>query len=189
MKLAEHIKAVRSVQALLVTVPILAKFFDHKSGLAFPPLGDDTAMWRAIAFIIVIASMVVSFGIPVKTQRRVAIITLFMLMIVSAGAFIVFEQSYVVSIGISASEDNPEGVTAFICRGTRRSDLKPEFAALPEDELIERTGLRDARLLHIYTPSSLHWHRQLLFWTYTLTLAFLELMIGVATRTDAAVST
>jgi hypothetical protein len=189
MKLAEHIKAVRSVQALLVTVPLLAKFFDHKSGLPFPPLGDDTGMWRAIAFVAIIASMVVSFAIPAKMQRRATIITLFILTVASAGGFLVFEQIYVVPIRISASQDNPEGVTAFICRGNRRPDLQPQFHSLPEDELIERTGLSDTRLLHIYTSSSLRWHRQLLFWTYTLTLVFLELMIGAAAKEDAALQT
>jgi hypothetical protein len=188
VKLAEHIKAVRSVQILLVSMPLVAKFFDHKSGLPFPPLGDDTAIWRAVALLIVLASVVGSFAIPPKMQQRATIIALFILTIVSAGGFLVCEQTYVVPIGISASPDNPEGVTAFICRGNRRPDLNPKYASLQEDELIERTGLRDRRLLHIYTSSSLRWHRQLLFWTYTLTLVFLELMIGAAAGTDAAVS-
>jgi hypothetical protein len=185
MKLADYQTNATKWQVFVFSFPILSKLFDQHSGIPFPPMGDETTLYRFFAMLIVGASIALPFALPIKRVRVWAAIGLFFALVASSALYLRLEQNYVVTIAFPASEKHPDGAKAFITRGSQRSpDLKEPYALMKDDDLIRNTGLTDARLERVYTKESLVANRQKLFWAYVLPLVCLELLLGVIAKTE-----
>jgi len=186
MNLADYHKNARRLQAFVVAAPFLSKLFDRHSGVPFPPMGDETTLFRFFAMLIVGASAALPYVVPIEKRVKTWVaIGLFCALVGSSALYLTFEQDYVITIPIPASEKHPDGEKVFITRGDQRSpDLKEPYASMKDDDLIRNTGLTDARLERAYTRKSLVANRRKLFWAYVLPLACLELLLGVMAKTD-----
>jgi hypothetical protein len=185
MKLAVYHKNARRLQVFVVAAPILSKLFDQHSGIPFPPMGDETALFRFFAMLLVGAAAALPYAVPIKRASHWIAVGLFCILVVSSALYLKLEQNYVVTIPFPASEAHPAGERAFVTRGgQRRPDLKEPYASMTDDDLIRNTGLTDARLEHVYTKKSLAANRLQLFCAYVFPLVCLELLLGVIAKID-----
>jgi hypothetical protein len=185
MKLAEYHKNMKRSQVFVVAAPILSKLFDQHSGIPFPPVGDETTLFRFLAMLIVGASAAVPYMLPIKRIRVWIAVASFCVLVGSSALYLKLEQDYVITITIPASEKRPDGAMTFVTRGNERvSGLREPYASMMDDDLIRNTGLTDARLERVYTKKSLMANRQKLFWAYVLALACLEFLLGVIAKTE-----
>jgi hypothetical protein len=185
MRLADYQKNVKRLQFFIIAAPLLSKLFNQHSGIPFPPMGDETTLFRFFAMLIVGTSAALPFVVPFKRRSPWIAVGLLCALVVSSAVYLTLEQHYVVTISFSASEKHPDGAKAFVTRGSQRNpDLKEPYASMKDDDLIRHTGLTDARLERGYMRESLIANRRKLFWAYVLPLICLELILGVIAKTE-----
>jgi len=184
MKLAVYRNHMRKLQVFVIAAPVLSKLFDHHFGIPFPPMGDETALFRFFAVLVIGAAAAVPYVLPIKRVSRRVAVGLFFALVLSSLLYVKLEQDHVVTIHFPASEGHPDGAKAFVTRGQRRPDLKQPYASMEDDDLIKSTGLTDERLERVYTRKSLVTKRLELFCAYVFPLACLELFLGVIAKAD-----
>jgi len=179
MSVADYRKTMRSLQAFVIAAPLLSKIFDHHSDIPFPPLGDETMLYRFFAMLLIGTAAALPYVIQVAKKRlRLAVVILFCLAAVSSGTYLMLEQWKVVPIHFPASEEHPDGAKTFVTRGERNPELKEPYASMYDEDLIEHTGQSDSRLERVYTKRSLLTNRLELFAAYIFPLVCIELALG-----------
>lgn len=175
MNLKHYKSEILSIQVLVLSSPFVAKFFDKKSPLPFPPLGDNVGMWRMFASIFIAASILIPYFIYPLKRRRTAAVSLFLLLICCGSIYLYLNGRYVVPIHSAGEEIND------VTRGTDRNpNLKEPYRSMTDEDLIEHSGLQDRFLEDAYTKSSLEWDRWKLFLPYVASLIVFELLLGAA---------
>lgn len=173
MTLTEFGKTARRLQYLVFAFPIISKIFDHHAGVPFPPMGDQTQIWRFFAMAIIGVSAFLPYFLLPKCFVKWSISTVFILFILSSAIYLSLQDRYVVSL---PSED---GKKAFVIRGSERNpELKEPYASMSDEELIEHSGMTDMDLKDAYKWVSIKTNRRKMFWSYVLSLSFLELTLG-----------
>jgi hypothetical protein len=179
MTLIEFKKTLKWLQGVVFAFPIISKIFDHRSGVPFPPMGDDSATWRFFAVVIVgLSAFIPYFLLPQKWKGWI-IGGLFLLLILSGVNYLNLGGKYVLSVTYT------DGAVRNIIRGTARNpELKEPYASMNDYDLIRNSGQSDLRLEHVYTKESLRTNRQKMFWSYVLSLALMEFTLGSIARAE-----
>ena len=103
MNLADYRNNARSLQALVIAVPLLSKLLEHNSDIPFPPMGDETLLFRLFAMLMVGVSVALPYAIPVKRAKHWVAIGLFFALMGATATYLRWEQNYVVTITFPAS--------------------------------------------------------------------------------------
>jgi hypothetical protein len=146
MNLKQYKSEILSIQILVLASPFVAKLFDKKSPLPFPPLGDNVGMWRLFAALFIAASILIPYFVHPVKRIGITIVGLFFLLLCSGSIYLYLNSNYVVPIH-SAGEE-----IAFVTKGTDRNpNLKEPYRSMTDKDLIEHSGTRDGFLEDAYT--------------------------------------
>ena len=160
-----------ALQSVVLSAPLLRGFVDPQ-GLVFPPMGDDIMMWQTCTLLIASVSGLLPIILTPKKGQKLLLVFLFFLIIGSCGAYIWQRSARVVPIPIAS------GGTLRVIKGERRTDLSTHYRDLPDRDLIEYAGLRDAELQNVYTVASLSRARWYVFLPFASFLSLVEYLLG-----------
>jgi len=180
MTVAEYVKALKTLQLLVLALPFIAIIFDQRSGAPFPPMGDDATMYRFFAAAIIGVSALLPYFLLPRKRRGWIIAGLSVLFVLSVPVYLTLEGKYVLPI------PRPQGAIVYVTRGTvRNPELKEPYASMSDYDLICYSGQSDSALELAYTKESLQSNRRKLFWSYVVSLVLLELAFGSVVKSDS----
>lgn len=166
-------KTATALQVFVFGFPIFSKIIDVKSKMPFPPVGDDSNIWKFMGLIFIGVAALFPYFFPVDRHKAKLIGGFFFFFALLALAYLGLKTVYARPI------PRPDGSVIFVTRGSsRQPDLKEPWRSMNDDKLIAEAGQSDADLALVYTDGSLLANRLKLFSSYVGSLMCLELCLG-----------